>query len=119
MQPGAGPRGKVRSWKDVQLIISSIAVALSLGLWSTWASRAKPDEVVEAATPLPEIPTPTPAPIMLLPGQILYLSTASPQSNAPLANQEQPRRRKGGDGEGGGGGGGGGGGAADAGTGSS
>ena len=71
---------------------------------------------VPEETPLPptEAVTETPVP-MLLPGQVLYLTTTTPQTNVPVVNQEKPRRRKGGDG--GGGGGGGGGGAADASTG--
>jgi uncharacterized membrane protein YgcG len=112
-------RSKPRNWKDVQLIISSISVALSLGLWSTWASRDKAEAAPaapKATMPTTEAVTATPMPL-LLPGQILYLATAGPQTNAPVSSEQKPKRRKGGDG--GGGGGGGGGGAADAGTGSS
>jgi hypothetical protein len=118
MQPAPSARSKPRNGKDVQLIVSSISVAISLGLWSMWASREESKPAVTETPPPPTevLATATPAP-MLLPGQILYLSTASPQTNSPVVNQEKPRRRKGGDG--GGGGGGGGGGAADAGTGSS
>jgi hypothetical protein len=97
---------KSRNWKDVQLIISSISVALSLGLWGVWSSReTKPPETVED-TPEPiEIETATPVP-MLLPGQILIVSTTTVQVSAPVADQQQQPRRRKGDGGGGGGGGG-------------
>ncbi len=95
MQPAPIARPKARNWKDVQLIISSVSVALSLGLWSWWASREK-TESLPTETPLPptEAVTETPVP-MLLPGQVLYLSNATPQTNAPVVNQEKPKRAQG------------------------
>jgi len=114
MQPAPGARPKVRSWKDVQLIISSISVAVTLGLWSLWASREKTAAAVEAEAALPSVAdTPATGP-MLLPGQTLYLAGPTPQANAPVSIQEKRKHRRGGNGGGGGGGGG-----ADAATGSS
>jgi hypothetical protein len=106
MQAAPRASSKPRSWKDAQLIISSVSVALSLGLWSLWSSREPTTTKKQEAPPTPtEIARATPAP-MLLPGQILVLSTTTVQASAPVADQQQPTRRKGGDGGGGGGGGG-------------
>jgi hypothetical protein len=112
MQPGAGAGKKARNWKDVQLIISSISLALTLGLWGLWSSREKhvsgvQDEAVVPSRPQAAVPEP-----MLLPGQTLYLMTPAPETTATVSNQEQPRRRNKDKGGGGGGN-------ADAGTGSS
>jgi hypothetical protein len=107
MQATPRASGKARSWKEAQLIISSVSVALSLGLWSLWSSREPTGTKKQEAPPTPtEVATATPEP-MLAPGQILILSTTTVQASSPVADQQQPRRRKGGDGAGGGGGGGG------------
>jgi hypothetical protein len=114
MQTAPVPRRKVRNWKDVQLIVSSISVAVTLGLWSLWASREKPAPPVVVDTLEPSEPTVTATATepLMLPGQVIYLGAATPQAAAPVANQtnlDQPRHPKGrGGGRGGGGGGGGG-----------
>ena len=112
MQAGAGTPRKARNWKDAQLIISSISLALTLGLWGLWSSREKNVSGVQGEAVVPSQPeTAMPDP-MLLPGQTLYLMTPAPQTTATVSNQEQPKRRNKDKGGGGGGN-------ADAGTGSS
>ena len=79
MQPGAGTARKPRNWKDVQLIISSISLALTLGLWGLWSSREKQvsgvqDEALIPSRPQEAVPEP-----MLLPGQTLFLMTPAPR----------------------------------------
>lgn len=114
MQAGAGR--KARNWRDAQLIISSISLALTLGLWGLWSSREKHISGVQDEAFIPAPPeTAAPEP-MLLPGQTLFLMTPAPQSTSTVADQQPTRRNRD---KGGGGGGGGGGGNADAGTGSS
>ena len=104
-------QSKTRNWTDVQLIISSISIALTLGFWGLIASREEAVAVAESEALLPVVsPSPVPTVDSLVPGQILYLSTAAPASPAPVTDQPRSRRR---DGDGGGGGG------ADASTGSS
>ena len=103
MQPAAGTPRKARSWKDAQLIISSISLALTLGLWGMWSSREKhvggvQDEAVIPFRPQTAAPEPT-----LLPGQTLYLMAPAPQSTSPVAEQQQPKRRNRDKGGGGGG----------------
>lgn len=105
MQPGAGTPRKARNWKDAQLIISSISLALTLGLWGLWSSREKHVSGVQDDAVVPYQPeTAAPEP-MLLPGQTLYLMAPAPQSTSTVSNQEQPKRRNRDKGGGGGGGG--------------
>jgi hypothetical protein len=95
MQPGTVAPRKAKNWKDVQLILSSIAMALTLGLWGIWASRDKGMASVQGESK--SLPSPEPKVVevgpMLLPGQTLYLMTPAPQTTATVSNQEQPRRR--------------------------
>jgi hypothetical protein len=115
MQPGTGTGTgkKPRNWKDVQLIISSISLALTLGLWGMWSSREKHVAGVQDEGFIPSRPqAAVPPEPMLLPGQTLFLMTPAPETTATVSNQEQPRRRNKDKGGGGGGN-------ADAGTGSS
>jgi len=113
MRPAPGARTKVRSWKDVQLIISSMSVAVTLGLWSLWAAREKTAAAVQAEAALPSVSgTPATGPT-LLPGQTIYLAGPTPQAQNQVSVKEKRKHRRGGDGGGGGGGG------ADAATGSS
>lgn len=115
MQSNPGAPRKAKNWKDVQLIVSSIAMALTLGLWGFWASGEKRMATIQGESkPLPA-PEPKVAEVgpMLMPGQTLYLMTPAPENTATVSNQEQPKRRNRDRDKGGGGG------NADAGTGSS
>ncbi len=112
MQASPTGRRKPKSWRDVQLIVSSISIAGTLGLWSLWASREKPQPVDAASTVTPTAElTATATQLLMLPGQVVYLGTAVPPPTAAAQSQYQPNHRKGGGGGSGGGGGGGGGGA--------
>jgi hypothetical protein len=96
MQAPSGAPRKPRSWKDIQLIVSSISMAVTLGLWGLLASREKGVAAVGGEVGLPPIP-PTPtleAEPMLLPGQTLYLMTPPAQTTAPAADQERRERRE-------------------------
>ena len=109
MESAPLPRRKARNWRDVELIVSSISVAVTLGLWSLWASREKSAPPAEVGTLEPSEPTITPTEPLILPGQVIYLGGATPQAPAPVANQtnqDQPKHPKGrgGGGRGGGGG---------------
>jgi len=113
---------KSKGWTDVQLIISSFSIAITLGFWGLFASNEKSGTGVTGQVALPTQPDPpvssSPA---LLPGQKLLFGG----TNIQLLSQQQPqvqaqptpiiiiRKKHGGNGGGGGGGG------AQAGTGSS
>jgi hypothetical protein len=116
---------KSKSWTDVQLIISSFSIALTLGFWGIFASREKTVAGVTGQAVVPQQPdalvsSSVPA---LLPGQKLLfgganpqvLSTIQPQTQVPPKQIIVPTKKHGGKG----GGGGGGGGSPNAGTGSS
>ncbi len=100
--------GKSRNWTDVQLIISSISVAVTLGFWGLLASREKAIASVSDQTSL-LAPTDASAssPTSLLPGQTIFLAGANVSTPAAVAAQTQPTRRGAGRGGGKGGGGGG------------
>ena len=100
-----------RNWNDVQLVIVSIALVLTLVLWNNFAgpdrARAQDNSTVAAAsatapgvalvpTPLPEI-------------KIIFGGNTPGTSSGPVAAVPPARKsRNGGGGSGGGGGGGGG-----------
>ena len=107
------PPNKSRNWTDVELIISSVSVALTLGFWGVFASRQKIGaDVVGQVSLVPgagnSLTTASAPPTVLAPGQTIFFGVSTPQPPAPLASQPQPRRRGGGGGGRGGGGGGGG-----------
>jgi hypothetical protein len=93
---------KSRNWADVQLIISSVSIALTLGLWSLFASREKiapkVSEVEVITTPTTAAPEPTA--VMMAPGQTILLGAPAPQ--IATTNLTTPKRRKSGGGGGGG-----------------
>jgi len=102
-------QNKGRRWTDIQLIISSISIAIAVGFWGFFASREKLLKAVRAEAALPMEPEVASTPVpMLLPGQVLYLGAAAPQTPAPISNRPKPKRKRGGGGGDGGGGGGGG-----------
>jgi hypothetical protein len=118
MQATPGSRNKGRKWKDVQLILSSISVALTLGLWGLWASRARAGEIKASATEAPTDSSPAAAAEAppMLPGQVIYLAGATLQPTPEPVVVSQPDNSKHRRGDKGGGGGGGGGGQASTGS---
>jgi hypothetical protein len=103
MAPAPGGRGKARNWKDIELIVASISVAATLGLWGLWSSPKKTTASVSGVADLPAPPEdPAAAAPMLLPGQVLYLGGAAPQAPSQVSNQPRQRRKRGGGGGGGG-----------------
>ena len=104
---------KSKSWTDVQLIISSFSIAITLGFWGIFASREKPVVGVSGQASFPQQPdalVSSPAPA-LLPGQKLLFSGTSPQILTQVQPQATvqpqqiivPARKHGGKGGGGGG----------------
>jgi len=104
---------KSKNLTDVQLIISSISVVLTIGFWGLFASREKSGvgvtgEVVVPTQPDTLVSSASPG---LLPGQKLLFSGISPQSLSQLQTltPEKPQQiviiaKKNGGGGGGGGG---------------
>jgi len=72
-----------KSWADVQLIIGSIAVALTLGLWGLFASREKVVSGVSAEAVIPPQvdPVVVVTPPVLFPGQKLLFAGTVPQTS--------------------------------------
>jgi hypothetical protein len=87
-------QAKKRSWTDVQLIISSISVALTLGFWSLMASREKgvASVIGEASLPETTIDLLEEQQQILLPGQVLYLNSVAPPTSAPVLTRTRERR---------------------------
>jgi hypothetical protein len=85
-----------KSWNEIEMLISAIAIALTLGLWNLFASPKKSDVAsVEASTDTPQPTstviaiTPAPSP-MLLPGQVLLLGGTAPQPITQNVFQPSP-----------------------------
>ncbi len=97
---------KTRNWTDVELIISSVSIALTLGFWGLFASKQNaqagiqsqaslvPDPSAQSAQPTAGIPS------ALAPGQVVFFGASTPMAPTPLAVQPQPRHRGGGGGGG-------------------
>ena len=76
-----------KSWNEIEMLISAIAIALTLGLWNLFASSRKPEIAsADARASLPPPPDTTAFPAstavsvpMLLPGQVLLLGGTLPQ----------------------------------------
>lgn len=101
---------KTKNWTDVELIMSSISIAFTLGFWGLFASKQKTGadvlgqvSLVDAAGSGTAISA-TAMPSTLLPGQTIFFAAATPQPSTVVSSQPQPRRRGGGGGGGGGGG---------------
>ncbi len=84
-----------KSWNEIEVLISTVAITLTLGIWNLLASGNKQPAVASADAnanlqPQPDTPTtvsisPTP-PFMLLPGQILlFNSNPTATSVSPIA----------------------------------
>ena len=81
-----------KSWHEIEVLLSAIAIALTLGLWNVFASSSKSAAAsTDSATnppPPPDTPTvisvaPTPS-FSLLPGQVLLLGGVLPTMAAGL-----------------------------------
>ena len=108
-------QNKSKNFTDVQLIVSSISIAVTLGLWSLFASHEKTGAGVSGDVLMPSQPdalasnTTTIYPTTLLPGQKLILGSTLPASQQAQQSQQPASTSSGRRGRGGGGGGGGGG----------
>ncbi len=91
---------KSRNWTDVELILSSVSIALTLGFWGLFASKPKTAANVLGEVSLVSDPgaatASTPVPSALVPGQVIYFGAATPQAPASAASQPQLRHRRGG-----------------------
>ena len=100
---------KSRVRTDVQWILSSLSVAITLGLWGLFASDAK--KVAGVASQVTIVPPPDPIVVTqpqpqaqtLLPGQVLLFGGTSPQPQAQVAQPQtvvtsRPRHKSGGGG---------------------
>jgi hypothetical protein len=111
-------QNKSKSWNDIQLVISSISVALTLGLWSYFSSSQKMVAGVTADVNFPNQPDPTAAGAatnpavsnndILLPGQVLLLNGANLAQPSPATATQttqsptvQTKKNKGGGNSGG------------------
>lgn len=97
-----------KSWKDVQMVISALAVTFTLSLWNLIASPKKPalgGNMGEANLETQSNPVVAVTPALpLLPGQVLLLNGAVPQTPLPSSQVLQPavnKPRRGGGGSGG------------------
>jgi hypothetical protein len=103
-------QNKSKSWADIQMIISSISIAVTLGFWSLFSSSQKVKSGVSADANFPSQPDPStisqndmlvPGQVMLLNGSNLAQQSATPTSQVTQAPAVQ-RKHKGGGGSGGG-----------------
>jgi hypothetical protein len=102
---------KSKGWTDVQLIISSFSVALTLGFWGLFASHEKSGAGVSGEVSFQPQSQPdqvVSSPPFLLPGQKLYLNgltPSTPQVSGTIPQQPPvvavPKKRHGGGGGGG------------------
>ncbi len=98
-------QNKARARSDVQWIISSLSLAITVGLWGVLASGAKRVAAVIGQANLPPA-APTDQVVlnqsqMLLPGQKLLFGGTAPQPSQPVITT-RPRHQGGGGGGGGG-----------------
>lgn len=107
-------QNKSRSRTDIQWVIASVSMAVTLGLWGLIASAQKKVEGVTGEVqivPPPDqvVTTTTNQPQTLLPGQVLLLGGTLPQPAQPTQTSQtavtttSTRVRRGGGGGGGGG----------------
>ena len=97
-------QNKPKSRTDVQWVISSLSLAVTLGLWGLFASHEKKVAGVDAQVAVPPQPTEQTVivsqPPQLLPGQKLLFGGTAPQPSTVIVRT----RSRGGGGGGGGGG---------------
>ncbi len=105
--PNVQTKPRAKSWKDIQMVLSALAVTLTLGLWNLIALPKKPTiggQAGEANLDPQTNPAVAVTPALpLLPGQVLLLNGAVSQT--PLqSSQVSPtvnKPRHGGGGKGG------------------
>ncbi len=86
---------KSKGWTDVQLIISSFSVALTLGFWGLFASHEKtgagvPGEVSFQPQSQAQPEQMVSSPPVLLPGQKIYFNGLTPASPQVAGAPSQP-----------------------------
>ena len=93
-------QNKPKSRTDVQWVISSLSLAVTVGLWGLFASQAKRVAGVTAQVAVPQQPDQivVSQPPSLLPGQKLLFGGTAPQPQVTIVRA----KRGGGDGGGGG-----------------
>ena len=77
------PKPKLRNWNDVQIMLATISIAATLGLWNLFAEPVKTVTAQvqdEPVTPPPTEEPPTPAPVAVI-------STAMPQTQPQIQPQ--------------------------------
>jgi hypothetical protein len=97
---------KVHTRADVQWVISSVSLAVTLGLWGLFTSHEKSTAGVagQVEMPAPQEQVIVPQPQALAPGQVLLFGGTAPQPQQPQQIVVSQPRHKGGGGGGGGGG---------------
>lgn len=105
-------QNKSRNWTDVQMLISSISIAITLGVWGLFATQEKAGASVSGNASLSTQPDPvTSNTSFLLPGQTLYFGgatsslqqpTVQPTAQAPVTNSTRGGRNGGSSGRSGG-----------------
>src|SRR5512146_2431453 len=97
-------QNKVRSRTDVQWVVSSVSLAVTMGLWGLFASQEKKGAGVAAEAviaPPPQEQVLVPQPQMLAPGQVLLFGGTAPQPQVQqqvIVTQSQGRTKRGGGG---------------------
>ncbi len=87
-------QNRSKSWADIQMIISSIAVAVTMGFWSLFSSSQKLTAGAAGTANLSDQSDSSHATAsndMLLPGQVMLLNGS--QSPTPAAQQTVPAKK--------------------------
>jgi len=86
MQNRSAPKSK--SWTDIQMIISSIAIAITLGLWSLFSGPQKKNASVTGEVIVPPQPQNTSVVTQpqLAPGQKLLFGGTAPRQKVVVVN---------------------------------
>lgn len=90
------PRPNTRSWNDVQMVIATVSIVATLGLWNLFAEPSKPltspDEPVLPPTEPPVASFPTPLPqVKIMFTQLAPQTTTVQQA---INNQQQKKKKK-------------------------
>jgi hypothetical protein len=98
-------QNKARTRTDVQWVISSVSLAVTLGLWGLFTGHEKGTAGVAGQVEMPaalQEQVIVPQPQTLAPGQVLLFGGTAPQPQQPQIVVSQPRHKGGGGGGGGG-----------------